>query len=765
MCFNKLFALTAFFVFLFLSCDKSNENTKNIDEDNLSSDTETNSDIETNSDTETNSDIDTNLDADVNKDADISESDDDDVVEIIIEKDKLVGLAQKGPFVNGTSVSLFELNESLVQTGKVYNTQITANNGIFELTDVALESKFVSFRADGFYFNEVIGKKSDSQITLYAISDITDKESVNINILSNLERSRVEYLISHGKSFSEAKKQAQKDVLKIFNIEKDDDSIQNSEEMDISKTGDSNAILLAISSILQGYRSDSELTELLSNISQDIKEDGILDSEILGSDLVKHAKYLVASRILTNLQNRYTEIGLNPDFPDFEKYIENFLNTTEFESNESIILYPEEGSHGENLLYWNKTEYFSEQSKQFSLSANLPKGVDLKIKITLVSGEPWRQYGTISNWTLSDYDSNSKSQAFTSIDSGNKCEIAIDMNQPGNIYRIDYYEAGAEEPTHSKTVSFTQINHCEGVVCEALDQCHDAGVCNPVNGECSNPAKENNTTCDDNDACTQTDTCQNGVCIGSDDVVCAALDQCHDAGICDSLTGECSNPEKIDGTKCNDGEELTFNDKCFSGTCSGNIINCTIDSECQDDDLCNGSEFCHADGKCRPSTEPLDCDDNIRLTIDSCNSTTGCINTQVECIDETDCVEGEFYETPECNTSHECVHDIVCPANTFSITVPENWFRCRGYDKNWVITFTTFYTDGIYQAGDKILNPGNTCHLLCKNTLIIDPPYTECNWTSYPEENGYYKCQPPYYSEALYGGCSLWPGDHCVSQE
>jgi len=621
--------------------------------------------------------------------------------------------------------------------------------------DVTLQSKFVSFRADGFYFNEVTGKKSDSQITLYALSDITDKESVNINILSNLEKSRVEFLISQEKTFGEAKKQAQKEVLKIFKIEKEEDLLENSEEMDISKTGESNAILLAVSAILQGYRSDSELTELLSNISQDIKEDGILDSEISGSDLVKHAKYLIPSKILKNLQSRYAEIGLNPDFPDFEKYIENFLNTTEFESNESIILYPEEGSHGENLLYWNKTEYFSEQSKQFSLSANLPKGVDLKIKITLVSGEVWG-ISEASNWTVSSYDVDSKkSQTFTSINSGSKCDIVITNNLPGNIYRIDYYEAGAEEPTHSKTVSFTQINHCEGVVCEALDQCHDAGVCNPVNGECSNPAKENNTTCDDNDACTQTDTCQNGVCIGSDDVVCAALDQCHDAGICDSLTGECSNPEKIDGTKCNDGEELTFNDKCFSGTCSGNIINCTIDSECQDDDLCNGSEFCHADGKCRPSTEPLDCDDNIRLTIDSCNSTTGCINTPVECIDETDCNEGEFYETPSCSVENVCSYNIECPANSFSITVPENTFRCTGKDQNWNTTFIKMYpSSGI------LTNINGTCHIVCYN-MDVNPITALCNWEYL---SGYYDCKPPYYNEGLQAGCSFWPGDHCISQ-
>src|SRR5438094_879279 len=70
---------------------------------------------------------------------------------------------------------------------------------------------------------------------------------------------------------------------------------------------------------------------------------------------------------------------------------------------------------------------------------------------------------------------------------------------------------------------------CKGVcipVCTASDQCHVAGVCNPVTGQCTNPIAPNNTPCNDNNLCTQTDTCQNGTCVGSNPVQCTALDQC-----------------------------------------------------------------------------------------------------------------------------------------------------------------------------------------------------------------------------------------------
>lgn len=55
--------------------------------------------------------------------------------------------------------------------------------------------------------------------------------------------------------------------------------MQGSETLDISVNHNDNAILLAISLILQGNRSVGDLTELLADISTDIAEDGIMDNE------------------------------------------------------------------------------------------------------------------------------------------------------------------------------------------------------------------------------------------------------------------------------------------------------------------------------------------------------------------------------------------------------------------------------------------------------------------------------------------------------
>jgi hypothetical protein len=134
---------------------------------------------------------------------------------------------------------------------------------------------------------------------------------------------------------------------------------------------------------------------------------------------------------------------------------------------------------------------------------------------------------------------------------------------------------------------------CQGtnaVVCSPLDQCHDTGTCDPSTGICSNPVKADGTVCHDGNACTQTDTCQSGICVGRNAVVCPTPDQCHDPGTCDPATGVCSNPAKANGTSCDDGNGCTTGDTCHAGLCTGNAI------------VCAPTDGCHVAGTCDPAT-------------------------------------------------------------------------------------------------------------------------------------------------------------------
>ena len=78
--------------------------------------------------------------------------------------------------------------------------------------------------------------------------------------------------------------------------------------------------------------------------------------------------------------------------------------------------------------------------------------------------------------------------------------------------------------------------------------------------------------CDDGNACTQMDTCEIGVCRGGNPVVCAASDQCHEMGLCDPNTGVCDNPWKPNGSICNDSNACTLTDSCQSGACVGGDV-------------------------------------------------------------------------------------------------------------------------------------------------------------------------------------------------
>jgi hypothetical protein len=157
----------------------------------------------------------------------------------------------------------------------------------------------------------------------------------------------------------------------------------------------------------------------------------------------------------------------------------------------------------------------------------------------------------------------------------------------------------------------TQTDQCNGadncigsnpVVCTARDQCHEVGTCNPSTGVCSDPAKADGSSCNDGNLCTQTDTCERGVCTGSNPLICTSPDQCHDGGTCNPATGICSGPPKPDGTSCNDGNACTQTDTCQGGSCVGsNPIVCQAQDVCHDAGVCDsGTGVCS-----NPAFDPI----------------------------------------------------------------------------------------------------------------------------------------------------------------
>lgn len=362
------------------------------------------------------------------------------------------GFAEKGPFNNGSSIIVYDLLSNLSQTGKSFNSQMINHKGEFEMNDISLSSSYILLRADGYYFNEVLGKNSEAPITLYSVADVADHSEVNINILTHLEKARVEFLIKNGQNFIDAKKQAQREILSIFNISKP--QLRISDQLKISESDEDNSVLLAVSAIIQGFRSESEMSELLSNLSNDLKEDGNLDDAILGSLLLSHAVKLDTVSIRKNLERRYAEIGATIEVPDFGKHIQHFIDNSNFEIQPIVISYPDEGLYGANILSISKTNFPAGLGTPLSFSANILKGAELKIKISSLnpsSDSVWVfNFNSNINWLVSDFDMVKRTQTFTVIESGKKSDLEMFFEE--GTYLIEYFEMNASTPTRSKTI-------------------------------------------------------------------------------------------------------------------------------------------------------------------------------------------------------------------------------------------------------------------------------------------------------------------------
>jgi len=206
----------------------------------------------------------------------------------------------------------------------------------------------------------------------------------------------------------------------------------------------------------------------------------------------------------------------------------------------------------------------------------------------------------------------------------------------------------------------TEVPLPAGTVCGASDDCTKS-ICNSI-GQCTATAKADNTPCDVN----STYECASRVCIKgtcnsvhvTDGTVCGkdkcgvrecalgvctpgpgykqcpAKDSCHDTGVCDPTTGNCSNPLQPDGQSC----PIPSQSSCQIWTCTNGICNasCVISLPFCGNEIVEMDEDCDSNNNtccvaCNFLPEGSACaSDNKKCTKDICNSTGVCQHNRIQ---------------------------------------------------------------------------------------------------------------------------------------
>ncbi len=258
---------------------------------------------------------------------------------VILSGETVSGVSQKGPFIKGSTVKLYELDEKLHQTGIHYSTTIDNDEGKYHIDNVVLTMPYAWMVVNGYFLNEFTGKKSSKEITLNGLVKVEKGKNININALSHLAFNRINYLVQQGLSIAEAQKQAEAEVLKAFDFEADETSFEN---MDIFANGEGDAKLLAISLILlngkheDDYNYDDEnyiaqSIDFMARISYDLETDGTWDDTDLKQEIKEDLVYFtyrydsngdnIISKARKQMQSMTTK-----SIPNFEKYIKKFLS-------------------------------------------------------------------------------------------------------------------------------------------------------------------------------------------------------------------------------------------------------------------------------------------------------------------------------------------------------------------------------------------------------------------------------------------------------
>lgn len=182
--------------------------------------------------------------------------------------------------------------------------------------------------------------------------------------------------------------------------------------------------------------------------------------------------------------------------------------------------------------------------------------------------------GTALETTLPDaFDSSGEEVAGS--DSGDAAETSTSDGHSdppdldGGVDAHDGRDSGLEDVDGTPSEdSDTAETDTVRPTCEELDGPCVEGVWSAAQSACTTASRPNGSGCDDRDACTNDDHCEDGSCVGTAKI-CVAASPCHLEGVCIAQTGLCTEPVAPSTTNCDDDDSCTLDDHCDEGACVG----------------------------------------------------------------------------------------------------------------------------------------------------------------------------------------------------
>lgn len=232
------------------------------------------------------------------------------------------GKVEKGPLVRGSQIDMRTLDKSMVPTGNSYTTTIENNTGDFNYGSLKVNSPYAKLTADGYFFNEVNGGLSNSTIRLDAIVDLSDNTTVNVNVLTHLKSQRINYLVTNEhKSFKDANNQAQRELLTQFGLQ--EYASNDASQYSITSGDDAAGVLIAVSSLVLSDRSEAEVVEFLSLLTNEFSTTGTFSDKT--KERFKSTRNYLNGRldqIQDNIKSRYQDLGYDVNVKDLAYYFD-----------------------------------------------------------------------------------------------------------------------------------------------------------------------------------------------------------------------------------------------------------------------------------------------------------------------------------------------------------------------------------------------------------------------------------------------------------